>query len=122
MNKITPTLLSSLLCCILLYTGLVKPFDHRFFYSLIPKEKITFLQGKIISNPVKSNSGKTYSVSFSPEFAGTRDLKSSKIHSYYSVKGEVSLYIPSEIVEAYYPGKLYSLALKKTGQNMLQEG
>ena len=74
------------------------------FFTLVENSKIDFLQGTVVSNPVKSSSGKTYSVVFSPSKVGTK----SKISG--SATGEVTLYIPAEIVEAYYPGKLNTIA------------
>lgn len=117
MKHFTPVILSSLFCCVLLYSGVIKPLGKNSFSSLIPNSEIRFLHGTVTSNPVKSSSGKTYSVAFSPleVAAGKKDLSS--IYKKSSSYGELTLYIPSEIVEAYYPGKLYSLSTKKNVQN-----
>ncbi len=112
MKKLSPTIIASFFCCILFYTGILRPPSSKPFFSLVENCEIKSLLGKVISNPVKSSSGKTYSVSFQPSFVFSDFCKSSSI-------GEIVLYIPSEIVEAYYPGKLFSLA--KNQKNQLEK-
>ena len=106
MKRISLTFLSSLLCCVVFYTGLLKPCGQKPLYSLIPNNKINYVKGKIVSNPIKSSSGKTYSVVFAPSQVGLLGETCS------SSSGEITLYIPCEIVEAYYPGKLFSRTTK----------
>lgn len=103
------------------------PCEQNPFYSLVENEKINFLQGEILSNPVKSASGKTYSFTLKVNNAGITEKDfytrtfldfsdyenySKNIESgfFSSAEGNVKIYIPTEIVEAYYPGKLYSIA------------
>ena len=103
------------------------PSEQNPFYSLVENEKINFLQGEILSNPVKSASGKTYSFTLKVNNAGITEkdfytrtfldfsdyenyLKNIESGFFSSAEGNVKIYIPTEIVEAYYPGKLYSIA------------
>lgn len=103
------------------------PCEQNPFYSLVENEKINFLQGEILSNPVKSASGKTYSFTLKVNNAGITEkdfytrtfldfsdyenyLKNIESGFFSSAEGNVKIYIPTEIVEAYYPGKLYSIA------------
>lgn len=103
------------------------PSEQNPFYSLVETEKINFLQGEILSNPVKSASGKTYSFTLKVNNAGITEkdfytrtfldfsdyenyLKNIESGFFSSAEGNVKIYIPTEIVEAYYPGKLYSIA------------
>ena len=103
------------------------PSEQNPFYSLVENEKINFLQGEILSNPVKSASGKTYSFTLKVNNAGITEkdfytrtfldfsdyenyLKNIESGFFSSAEGNVKIYIPTEIVEAYYPGKLYSIS------------
>lgn len=104
MKYFSPTIIASLLCVILFYTGIVTPRSSKPFNTLLENSDIEVLSGKVVSNPVKSSSGKTYSVIFSPSYGFAKSGFSG------STSGEVSLYVPSEIVEAYYPGKLNTIA------------
>ena len=114
MKRISLTFLSSLLCCVVFYTGLLKPCGQKPLYSLIPNNKINYVKGKIVSNPIKSSSGKTYSVVFAPSQVGLLGETCS------SSSGEITLYIPCEIVEAYYPGKLFSRTTKTENQDKME--
>ena len=109
MKRFSLTLISSLLCCVVFYTGMLKPCVQEPLYSLIQNHQINYIKGNVVSNPVKSSSGKTYSVVFAPVEVGILAEKSQE-NIYSSSSGEITLYIPCEIVEAYYPGKLFSLA------------
>ena len=102
-----------MLCIFLFYTGIITPKSSKPFFTLLENSDVEILLGTVISNPVKSSSGKTYSVAFSPNYGFSKEGFSS------SASGEVSLYIPSEIVEAYYPGKLNTVA--KTRKSTSQE-
>ena len=70
MKFFRPTVFASLFCCFLFYTGIFVPSEQNPFYSLVETEKINFLQGEILSNPVKSASGKTYSFTLKVNNAG----------------------------------------------------
>lgn len=92
-------LLSSLLLIILIYSGAVKlPKDS--LTALIPEKEVSSFTGKIISNPVKSSdSYYTAKIKFN-------SVSSDKISS--SANGVKTVLIPVKIIEAFYPGKLYS--------------
>lgn len=92
------------------YSGLLSPFVQKPFITIIKNQNIRFLEGKVVSNPVKSSTGKTYSVKFLVKKVGSLDSCNGILSS---GEGEVDLYFPVEYVEAYYPGKLFSLAHKK---------
>lgn len=102
--------LASLICIIFIYTGIVK-IKNRFPYvSIFPQNDINYLEGKLVSTPVKSSNGKTYSASLQINLCG---ILNEKDFSVCDGKGRITVLIPAELVEAFYPGKLYSSAAKK---------
>lgn len=102
--------ISVFICIILIYGGFIKIKDRYPYSSIVPFTEISFLQGTLISTPVKSSSGKTYSALLEISAAGT-EYDSNLLVS--EGRGRISLLIPAEMVEAFYPGKLFSSAKKK---------
>ena len=97
-----PVFLSSLICIFVFYSGLFNIPDKTSPKSLLKPESITEISGKIISSPSKSGNGSYYAASFSLESAAdARNFRS-------SATGRLKIYIPSDMAEAYSPGKLYS--------------
>ncbi len=68
--------------------------------TLLPQEKILSISGKILTSPVPTSRG-DYSLLFKTSAAQSISVSS-------SAEGTLSLIVPSQLVEAYYPGKLYS--------------
>ena len=102
--------LSVLICIILIYGGFIKIRDRNPYSSIIFSGEITFLEGCLLSTPVKSSSGKTYSAVLEVYASG----KSCDSGVYISQgNGRIKLLIPAEMVEAFYPGKLFSSAKRK---------
>lgn len=66
------------------------------------------------SNPVKSSFLSSYVTSFCINRVYTKTGS-------FSARGKAKVYFPSELVEALYPGKLYTAAGNKTGKNFLVE-
>ena len=102
-----PVFISVLICLIVFYVGhfdFSKSGRNRFL-SLLSQNKICLVKGTILSSPVKTSNGSYYSVLFE-----TQNVKDSRGFE-SSASGRIKVYIPSEFVEAYYPGKLYSDAL-----------
>lgn len=113
---INPFFFAALVCSILFYSGAVKVKERKPFLCLIPSENISSLNGKIASNPVKTSSGNMYSATFSVEEAiSLRGEKSSS-------KGNVHLLIPDVLVEACYPGKLYTSSKKYGNVSLFEQG
>ncbi len=97
-----PVFLSALLCILIFYSGLFSIPDQTSPYSLFKTESITEISGTIISSPARSGNGSYYSATFSlEEAADARAYRS-------TAKGRMKIMIPSEMAEAYSPGKLYS--------------
>ena len=109
--------LSVLICIILIYGGFIKIRDRNPYSSIIASDEITFLEGCLLSTPVKSSSGKTYSAVIEVYATGKKAGHADK--SYDSGvcisqgNGRIKLLIPAEMVEAFYPGKLFSSAKRK---------
>ncbi|MBB5225239.1 ComEC/Rec2 family competence protein [Treponema ruminis] len=101
-NLKNPVFVSSLLLAILFYSGVAKIRDRNPFACLAKKSEIIRLEGFVSSNPVKSSFfGSTYKTSFRVKRAFTSS-------GVFEARGEVNLYFPAALVEAYYPGKVYS--------------
>ena len=100
--------LAALICIILFYSGLIKLQDRNQYFSLIPVRQTNTLQGQLINSPVKTSDGNYYYAKLK-----VWKLKGENIRA--SGQGNVKVYIPSDIVEAYFPGKLYSKAGQEGG-------
>lgn len=100
----SPLFLASVIVSFLVYTGIFPAKNKNPFFCLCPEEKISFLEGKISSNPVKNTEKGFYSMDFSPLLA------KDKSGGEYSAKGKVRIIVGEEIAESCFPGKLYSLS------------
>ena len=95
--------LAALICIILFYSGLIKLKDRNSFASTIKPNEICCLKGQLISSPAKTSDGKYYSSKLKVHGCKSEVMSSSAF-------GNVKVMIPSELAEAFYPGKLYSRA------------
>lgn len=102
-----PIVLAAVLCAVLLYSGILRVPNKKQFKCLADRKRVCLLFGKIAGNPVRTSSGTTYIVKVKP-------IKAVDVDGIvYSCTGEISAFISKESVEAYYPGKLFSLSRKK---------
>lgn len=105
---------SSLVLAVLFYSGIAKIKDRNPFVCLAQKSEIVKIEGFVASNPVKTSFfGSSYKTSF-------RVKKAYSSSGVFEARGELSVYFPSELVESYYPGKLYSSVTSK-GKGFLVE-
>ena len=115
-----PFVIAALLCAFLIYSGIFSVREKDPFSSPFEKESIVLLKGKISSNPSISSSGKFYSCSFAAEEVSALLGKS---FCTATALGNTKLFVPSEILEAQYPGRLYSISLSdsvfETGERVL---
>lgn len=102
--------IAAFICITLFYSRLVKVTDRNSFISVLPQNKITSIQGQLISSPGRTGDGKYYSARIKV-WGVSNDEKGLK----GSARGNAYVYIPSAITEALYPGKLYSAAIKEKG-------
>jgi len=102
-----PYFLAVLICCAIFYSGRFNISSRVPYNSLIKKNQINQLSGMLISSPSKLSSGKYYSSKISIYDTSSKNgIKSGG-------SGIITVFIPSEMVEALYPGKLYSTAKDK---------
>lgn len=98
-----PFFIASVVCAFIFYSGFFS-FSEKEMRSLILKDEISFLQVRLLASPSKCENGKYYSsVGFALYAANENGISS-------SANGKVKIFIPSENVEAFFPGKLYSSA------------
>lgn len=98
-----PVFLAALVCAFLFYFDIVSIKDRECFNCLFPSEKIVLLKGSLASSPVKSSSEKKY---YAADFKVSEAVLDNS--SKTACSGTVNILIPSELVEKYYPGKIYT--------------
>lgn len=110
----------AIILALVFYLGII-PVRNRYpFISIIENQNITEVQGKIISNPKKTGKGTFYRCTM--EIESVKGFLSANKKNYCQkitsqAKGRISVFIPAEIVEAHYPGKLYSSYSGPTGKS-----
>ncbi|MBO4318909.1 MAG: ComEC/Rec2 family competence protein [Treponema sp.] len=104
-----PFIIASVTVAMLLYGGFVPLRPQSPYSSIIPIEEAVSITGRINSNPSRFSSGKYYSAQLKACNVSTE--KNNSIIKAES-SGKVRIWIPSSIVEAVYPGKLYSISGK----------
>ena len=111
-----PVFISSLICVFIFYSGLFTIPDKNRPVYLVKDTDIVEISGTILSSPAKVSGGNFYSADFSLEAVKTKN------DFFSSASGKLKIYIPSELVEAYSPGKLYSAAASHNGANLYESG
>lgn len=125
-----PFLIAALICIFVFYSGLFSFKQKNPAVFIFPDNKINLISGKITSSPVKCASGTFYSCNFiltscgCAEGAGTLGCSGGTGGTggiacsaggppgaaRGTARGQITLYIPSELTEALFPGHLYSSA------------
>lgn len=101
--------IAALICIILFYSGLIKLQDRNEFKSPLAYNQLSLLEGQLISSPAKTSDQKYYwSKMKVRSCGGTLNNTAGPVKA--DAYGNVKVYIPSQLVEAFYPGKLYSRA------------
>lgn len=97
-----PLFVSAAVCALVLYSGIVeKPVIHP-FRTLLPENTVTELQGEIYGNPVKMHKSGLYKLTLQTEHTADRSGRQS------GSTGRVTVFIPQNHIEVFYPGKLYT--------------
>lgn len=97
-----PIFLSVVLLCVIYYSNIFYLPQQKSFNSILPQNDVVEVCGKMISSPVKSSSEKNYSAKIRLISAKTKnDVKSQSF-------GILTVLIPTNLVEAHFPGKLYT--------------
>lgn len=102
-----PVFISTIICIFIFYSGLFTIPEKNPYNSIIKKENVIKISGQIMNSPGKSSSGKTYSCKFLINCVQDKSGIVSKAN------GVITAYIPVQMAEAFFPGKLYSSAKKK---------
>lgn len=97
-----PLILSVLFLLFFFYSGLFHIPPRNSYNSLVPKPGLEFVKGELKNSPAKLSNGKYYSCK----------LKLTAVKNglgvWGSAGGVITVFIPTEKVEAFFPGKLYS--------------
>jgi ComEC/Rec2-related protein len=102
-----PLVGAAAICAAAVYCGLVPVKNRNKFKSAVQFSSIFSMTGRIVSNPVKVPELRKYSVQFEPAFVKTSEgLQCSS-------SGIMTVMLDDEMVEAYFPGKLYSSCRNK---------
>lgn len=96
-----PFVLAAIFCAVLVYSGII-PTRQNKFRCIFREADITAVFGDVISSPQKN--GSRYAFDIAP----TQIL--SKNGSLSSCSGILRVFMPSQQIEAFFPGKLYSAA------------
>lgn len=105
-NAKNPFVIVTLFFVFTLYFKIIPSQSKNEFYSVIPKGSINYVEGVISSNPIKSSASEKYFCTVKVKYVSSEKISS-------TAKGELTMFFPSSIIEAYYPGKLFSLAKNK---------
>lgn len=95
--------LVALCLVVLLYSGFLPIYSRNPYSCVLNERSVSFLSGTVVSSPVKTSSGKSYSLVLSVSEASSGETRA-------SCAGNVTLYVPAADIEALYPGKLFSAA------------
>ncbi len=101
-----PVVIACIICAFVFYFPKTKIPLQKPYKSLVKKENLVSVQGKILSSPVRLSNGKFYATKIS--LTSAKDKNGIQSSAY----GIIDLYIPSQMAEAFLPGKLYSSAYK----------
>lgn len=112
--------IAAFLTVALLYSKVAPVLNREPYFSLIPPQQVRALDCQVISNPVKTGSGKLYRCSVRLQqvqgsIAGNNATTGSGSQlALAQASGRATVYLPAAFVEAFYPGKLYSALSSKT--------
>lgn len=114
-KTLNPVIVSAVVCAILIYSKILPLRTNNRMISLSAEDSVIEISGTIVSNPAQTSTKKYYSADFTVESVkNSFGLES-------SAKGNVKLFIPSEIAESHLPGKLYS-AKGRLGDFICEQG
>lgn len=99
-----PVFTSTLILLFVFYTPVFNLKFETGVLSLLQLTDFSRVDGQILSTPVKSEKGKYYSAQFRLDKCWDKNNLSS------TCNGKIKILIPTEFVEAHYPGKLYSIS------------
>ncbi len=108
-RNFNPIVVASVFSAFLIYSGIFPLKVQNPFCSLIPPEQVRVVSGRVTSSPSKTSSGKYYRIVLDCDECG---CSVNQNHDFFAeASGKIDLYLKSESVEAFFPGKLYSAAV-----------
>jgi competence protein ComEC len=118
---VTKQCTAALLFALLLYSGILPRAKQYQYAALVPREKITAVTGRVVSNPYKTvNFGnEQYRFDFELESVACDSGISGADSIVCSARGVMRVLYPAALIESLYPGKLYSLSntFTRAGKN-----
>lgn len=96
-----PLILSVLISVLLIYSRFSKIPVKNPYSSVIKESKVKIISGEVVSSPSKTQNGKYY---LSKVLLG----EVQDFHVSAEATGIVNMYIPSEYIESFFPGRVYS--------------
>ncbi|HZK19512.1 MAG TPA: ComEC/Rec2 family competence protein [Treponemataceae bacterium] len=103
-----PVELAAITIALLIYSGLCTPVNRTTFLSLLPSKSITYIEGVIVSNPVKTSSQRYYSMELKTSYTSTHFPPQWDKGVFSKSTGTILLLVNTKEVEGLFPGKLYS--------------
>ncbi len=97
----SPTVVAGFTVAFLVYSGIIGVANRHTFRAIIPAKNIIALEGHMVSNATKTSSGNYYSAQLDVFSVRSKNVTS-------EASGMVQVLLPTDIVEALYPDKLYS--------------
>lgn len=120
---LNPFFIAAFLFAVVVYGGLLPLKEKESYSGILPYEDVFSVSGTVISNPVLNSSRRYYSFRLDLERV-EGEIARASVSS--DAKGTLNCLIKSEIVEAIYPGKLYSGygngILVETGEKLVLYG
>lgn len=99
-----PLFISVFLSVLVIYSNWQKIPLKDPFMSIVGEDEVSFVSGILVSSPSRTSGGRYYSVKVKAWQCGnTKGLVS-------GAKGIFNAYIPASSVEAFFPGRLYSVS------------
>lgn len=95
-----PILISAGIFAFLIYFNIIPMHKNFCKESFVPSMQISYVEGIVASNPIKI-SEKYYSLLLNLKSVSSKKIKS-------TAKGNVTIFVPSQVIEAFYPNKLFS--------------
>ncbi len=110
-----PLVLASIFIAAIFYSKVIPVKNRNAYFSLLDFSNLTEISGCVVSNPVKSSTGKYYRLKI--RLSEAKDKKDIKA----SAEGIIQILVPAAQIEAHFPGKLFT-AVKDNKYVLCEQG
>lgn len=110
-----PLVLASIFVAALLYGKIIPVKNTGKYRSVLSFKNLSEISGCVVSNPVKTSKGKYYRLKI--KLSDAKDNNGAA----GSAEGIIQVLVPSEQIEAHFPGKLYT-AIKDNRYVLCEQG